>query len=157
MEANRMKPTLTLLAALMVTGSAGAGEVYVTRDAQGNPVYTDTPQSIPAQKLDIRSSSTDPAEVQARYEEQMQRQSADAAAKAKSAAATTDAGRARELTAEDRAKRCVEARQRYEAVMGSYRVYEEGPDGERRYLSSAEIDTARADARQLMDQFCSDQ
>lgn len=152
-----MKPTLTLLAALLVTGSAGAGEVYVTRDAQGNPVYTDTPQSIPAQKLDIRSSSTDPAEVQARYAEQMQRQSADEAAKAQAAASATDAGRARTLTAEDRARRCVEARQRYEAVMGSYRVYEEGPDGQRRYLSSAEIDTARADARQLMDQFCSDQ
>ncbi len=38
--------------------------------------------------------------------------------------------------------------------MSSYRLYEEGPDGERRYLTSEEIDTARANAKKMMDEFC---
>ena len=38
--------------------------------------------------------------------------------------------------------------------MNAIRVYEEGPDGQRRYLSSEEIDTTRANARKAMDEFC---
>lgn len=149
-----MKPTLTFLATLLLAGMAGAGEVYVTRDAQGNPVYTDTPQSIPAQRLGIRSSSTDPAEVQARYDEQMKQFATEDAARAKSAAASAESAKARELTAEDRAKRCADARQRYQVLNENFRIYEQAPDGERRYLSSEEIEASRASARQVMDEFC---
>ena len=41
--------------------------------------------------------------------------------------------------------------------MDAQRLYEEGPNGERRYLDSQEIDAARANAKQVMDQFCSGQ
>lgn len=149
-----MKTTLTLLATLLLAGTAGAGEVYLTRDAQGNPVYTDTPQSIPAQRLDVRSSSSDPAEVRARYEEQMKQLAANEATRSTSAAAAADASKARALNADDRAKRCADARQRYQAVMDSFRLYEQGPNGERRYLTSEEIDTARVEAKRMMDEFC---
>jgi len=154
MEAIRMKTTLTLVAALLVAGTAMAGDVYVTRDAQGNPVYTDTPDAIPAEKLGIRSASSDPAEVKARYDEAMKRAAAEEAARSKSAAAATATSQARELTAEDRATRCAQARERYQAVMENYRIYEEAPTGERRYLSSEEIDTTRINAKQSMDEFC---
>jgi hypothetical protein len=149
-----MKPTVTLLTALLLAGLAQAGEVYVTRDAQGNPVYTDTPQSIPAQRLGIRSSTSNPAETQARYDEQMKQYAAADEASKKASAAAAEETKARALNAEDRARRCAEARQRYEAVMNSFRLYEEGPTGERRYLTSEEIDTARAEARQMTDEFC---
>jgi hypothetical protein len=149
-----MKPMLTLLAALLLAGTAGAGDVYVTRDAQGNPVYTDTPDAIPAEKLGIRSASSDPAEVKARYDEEMKRVAAEEAERTKSAAAASAASQARELTAEDRAKRCLQAREHYQAISGSYRVYEEGPGGERRYLSSEEIDAGRISAKQTMDELC---
>lgn len=144
-----------LLAAIVATaGTADAGEIYVTRDAKGNLVYTDTPQSIPAEKLKVRSSSTDPAEVQARYAEQMKRYAADDQGKAQAAAAATDSKKAAAMSADDRAKRCTEARQRYDAVMQSHRLFEQSPDGERRYLDSAEIDAVRADAKKVMDEFC---
>jgi hypothetical protein len=149
-----MKPTLTLLAALLLAGTAGAGDVYVTRDAQGNPVYTDTPQSIPAQRLDVHSASTDPAEVKARYDEEMKQIAAQDAANAKAAAAASSAARAREMTAEDKARRCVQAREHYQAVMNNFRLYEEGPAGERRYLSSEEIETTRANAQKYVNEFC---
>lgn len=144
-----------LLAAVVATaGTAAAGEIYVTRDAKGNPVYTDTPQSIPAEKLNVRSSSTDPDEVRARYSEQMKRYTAEDRDEAQTAAATAESRKAAALSAEDRAKRCTEARQRYDAVMQSHRIFEQSPDGERRYLESAEIDAVRADAKKVMDEFC---
>jgi len=61
-----MRPTMLLLAMALLAGPADAGDVYVSRDAKGNVIYTDTPQTIPAQKLDVRSASSDPAQVQAR-------------------------------------------------------------------------------------------
>lgn len=143
-----------ILAGLLLSGVAAGGEVYVTRDASGNPVYTDRPATLPAEKLGVKSSSSDPAEVQARYDEEMKKYSADSDAAAKARAQAADTARAREITAEDRAKRCVEARTRYEATLNAIRLYEEGPDGQRRYLSSEEIDGARADAKKTVDEFC---
>jgi len=152
-----MRPTMLLLAMALLAGPADAGDVYVSRDAKGNVIYTDTPQTIPAQKLDVRSASSDPAQVQARYDEQMKRYAADDAADAKAAATAANAKKAAALTAEDRAKRCGQARQRYDATMQSYHLYVIGPDGERRYLDSAEIDATRADAKKVMDELCGGQ
>ena len=152
-----MRPTMLLLAMALLAGPADAGDVYVSRDAKGNVIYTDTPQTIPAQKLDVRSASSDPAQVQARYDEQMKRYAADDAAGAKAAASAADAKKSAALTAEDRAKRCEQARQRYDATMQSYHLYVIGPDGERRYLDSAEIDATRADAKKVMDELCGGQ
>ena len=152
-----MRPTMLLLAMALLAGPADAGDVYVSRDAKGNAIYTDTPQTIPAQKLDVRSASSDPAQVQARYDEQMKRYAADDAADAKAAATAANAKKAAALTAEDRAKRCEQARQRYDATMQSYHLYVIGPDGERRYLDSAEIDATRADAKKVMDELCGGQ
>jgi len=148
---------MLLLAMALLAGPADAGDVYVSRDAKGNVIYTDTPQTIPAQKLDVRSASSDPAQVQARYDEQMKRYAADDAADAKAAATAANAKKAAALTAEDRAKRCEQARQRYDATMQSYHLYVIGPDGERRYLDSAEIDATRADAKKVMDELCGGQ
>ncbi len=68
-----MKPFATLIAGVLLAGTAVAGDVYVTTDAKGNKIYTDTPQSIPAQKLDIHSQSTDPATAAKEYSSEMKR------------------------------------------------------------------------------------
>ena len=152
-----MKSTVTLAFTLLLAAGAQAGDVYVTKDAQGRNVYTDTPQTIPAQKVGIASASSDPATVQQRYTEQMQRYAAEDEADQKAATAAADASKEKQLTAEDKAKRCADARQRYQAYTESYRLYEQTPDGQRRYLTSEEIDAARAGAKQVMDQFCAGQ
>jgi len=151
-----MKPIVTLAAVLLFAGGAEAGDVYVTRDAKGNTVYTDTPQTVPAEKVGIRSASTDPAEVQKRYAQDMKEYAAGDQAYTKAAEKQADASKARELTAQDRAKRCADARQRYQSYLYAQRLYETGPNDERRYLTSDEIDAARADAKQVMDEFCGD-
>jgi hypothetical protein len=152
-----MKTTVTLAVALLLAAGAQAGDVYVTRDAQGRPIYTDTPASIPAQKVGIASTSTDPTVVQERYSEQMKRYAADDAKDEKTAEGVEGQAKAKQLSAEDKAKRCADARQRYQSYMEAHRLYEEGPDGQRKYLSSEEIDAARASSKQVMDQFCSGQ
>ena len=153
-----MKPTLIVAAVVLLAASAEANEVYKTTDAQGRPIYTDKPQTLPAQRIGMQSSATDPAEAQRRYDEQMKQMAGADAATAATTAKAADAQKARELTAEDRAKRCQDARQRYESYQNARRLYEPGEtEGERRYLSSEEIDAARADAKRLMDEFCSDQ
>jgi acyl-CoA reductase-like NAD-dependent aldehyde dehydrogenase len=144
-----MKALLTAATLLLAFAGAHAGEVYKTTDAQGRPVYTDKPPSLPAERLKVQSATTDVVEVLKQYGAADQAE-ADAAKKA------ADARKAQEMTAEDRAKRCIEARQRYESYMNARRLYEPGTDeGERRYLDSAEIDAARANAKQAMDDLCS--
>lgn len=150
-----------LLAAVLTLACAtlsGASEVFVTKDAQGRPVYTDRPESLPAEKVNVATQQTDVVEVQNRYQQQMQAASEKDKAAADAAKKAAEAKQAQELTAADKAKRCQEARDRYQNVMNARRLYEPGatPD-ERRYLDSAEIDAARANAKQVMDDFCAGQ
>jgi hypothetical protein len=153
-----MKALLTAATLLLAAAGAHAGEVYKSTDAQGRPVYTDKPPSLPAERLNVHSATTDVVEVQKRYESQMKQYGAADKAEADAAKKAADARKAQELTAEDRAKRCIEARQRYESYMNARRLYEPGTtEGERRYLDSAEIDAARANAKQAMDDLCSGQ
>lgn len=151
-----MRAILTAATLLLTLTAVHASEVYKTVDPQGRPVYTDRPSTLPAQKMGVPSSSTDPATVGQRYEEEMKRYSEADKAQSQAAAKAAEATKARELTAEDKARRCEEARQNYESVMRARRLYEPGAtEGERRYLSDDEIDRARADARKIMDDFCS--
>ena len=153
-----MKAFVTVATLLLAVAGAHAGEVYKTTDAQGRPVYTDKPPSLPAEKLNVQTATTDVVEVQKRYDSQMKQYGAADKAEADAAKKTADARKAQEMTAEDRAKRCIDARQRYESYMNARRLYEPGSaEGERRYLDSAEIDSARANAKQAMDELCSGQ
>ena len=148
---------IACFAALLCT-SAPAAEVFMTRDAQGRPVYTDRPESLPAAKVNVATQQTDVVEAQARSQQDTARaQQADKAA-AEAARKSADTRQAAELSAADKAKRCQNARQRYQEVMNARRIYEPGSTPEeRRYLDSAEIDATRADAKKVMDEFCAGQ
>ena len=153
-----MKAIVTIATLLLAAAGAQASEVYKTTDAQGRPVYTDKPVSLPAEKLNVKSATTDTVQLQQRYDEQMKGYSEADKARAEAASKAAEAQKASAMTAEDRARRCEESRQRYESYMNARRLYEPGEsEGERRYLSDAEIDAARADAKKLMDEFCSGQ
>ena len=67
-----MHRLLLLATSLLVLGSAQASEVFVTKDTQGRPIYTDRPDSLPAQKVHVASQSTDSAAVQQQYQEKLQ-------------------------------------------------------------------------------------
>lgn len=151
-----MKAILTMLACLLLAAGARAGDVYVVTDSKGNRVYTDRPQTLPAEKMEVRGAEPT-AEDAARAQQRMDEYAAEDAAAGAQQAQAAEAAKAKQQTADDQAKRCVDARNRYQATMNAMRLYEEGPDGERRYLSAEEIDAARANAKQAMDTFCEDQ
>jgi len=157
METPSMKQVAVVLAAILLAGSAGAGDVYVTKDAKGNTVYTDTPQTLPAEKVTVQGQgSSQPAAAQ-QDSSDMQQYKAQDQAYENSQAQQAEAKKAAEDSAADRAKRCADARQQYQNMMNSHRLYEEGPNGERTYLTSEQIDKTRANAKEVMDQFCSGQ
>ena len=86
-----MKPSLTLLVAMLVAGGALASEVFKTTDSKGQPVYTDRPATLPAERLDVRTQTTDKVEVQQRYDEQMKTYAASEKAQTVQAADAADA------------------------------------------------------------------
>ncbi len=53
-----------------------------------------------------------------------------------------------------RAEQCKEATERYERSITARRLYRETPDGERVYLTEAELDAARLEARTERDTAC---
>jgi len=142
-------------ATLALGFTAQAGDVFVTKDAQGNPIYTDRPESLPAQKIDMATSQTGTVDVKPPSAPTAATYAADEKARAEAAKQAAEARQAAALTATDKAKRCQDARAQYQNVMNARRLYEDDEKGGRRYLDSAEIDAARADAKKLMDEFCS--
>lgn len=153
-----MQRLILLVASLVVLGSAQASEVFVTKDAQGRPIYTDRPESLPAQKVNVATKQTDTVEVQRQYDEKMKSYAEADKVKAEASKQAAEGKQAREISAADKAKRCLDARARYEQVMTAQRLYEPGAtEGERRYLDDKEIDLAREHSKKVMDEFCAGQ
>ena len=53
-----------------------------------------------------------------------------------------------------RAKQCTDAQERYRKLIEGRRIYRPGKDGEREYLSSEEIESARLSAKTDLDAIC---
>lgn len=140
---------LTLVAAPLAAGTAIA-DVYKYKDEKGNIQYTDKPPSLPAERLNVQSQRTDVVAAQERAK------SSQPAANSSPAAGNSkaDQEQAQELSAKDKADRCIKARERYDRYMNSQKLYEQDEKGERHYLDSAELDAARAAAKASMDVMC---
>ena len=83
----------------------------------------------------------------------------DAVAAPKTAAtadpATRDAKKAvDDDVAQTRDKQCTEAQDRYKKLIEGRKIYKTGPDGERQYLTSDEIDSERINAKREIDTVC---
>jgi hypothetical protein len=133
------------LAACTLSATFAQADVYRFTDAKGQVQYTDKPEMLPAERLRMQSQGSDVVKAQARPEPD------------KPAAAKTNASEAKqasELSAKDKAERCIKARERYDQYMNSQRLYKTLPSGERAYLTDAELDTARSAAKTSMEEFC---
>jgi hypothetical protein len=146
-----MKHSATLLAGLLVASFAGAGDVYVSTDAQGQKIYTDAPQTIPARKLDIHSQGADPS-LPAKANSPV----ADPNDQQKSTRSKAQIQQAAQAMNEERAARCAEARWRYEALMNPSDIYTLDPNGEPAYLTTEQRSEARVVAKEFLDRFCED-
>lgn len=143
------------VAAALSLQVAAAADVYKYVDENGRVQYTDKPLKLPAERLNVQSQRSDVVAMQERTDEE----NADdvvARDKARQANAQKEAAK-RAADAEFEAKKqeaCERARSDYLSRMGTGRIYETLPNGERRYLESAEIDASRAAAKQTMDNLC---
>lgn len=149
----RFSTTLTLAALVLTAATAGA-DVYKYVDEKGNVQYTDKPATLPAERLNVQTQRTDTVAAQERSAADVKRvQDADKA-RDKTTTQQSEQSAANELTAKDKAERCVKARERFDATMNSQRLYQPGENGERRYLTDAEIDVARNSAKVSMEELC---
>lgn len=150
-----LRSMMTLaLAASMLLASQAYADVYKYTDEQGNILYTDKPATLPAERLNVQSQKTDVVALQARRLEEQQRMDAADQARQQRNAQGADERKAAQMSATDKAEQCKKARERFDTYTNSQRLYEQQADGERRYLSDAELDAARASAKASMDVLC---
>lgn len=145
--------TLTLTAAVFVAAQSHA-DVYKYKDEQGNVLYTDKPATLPAERLNVQSQKTDVVAMQARQDAEMKRLQEQDRSRQQSTNQQSEQQQAAQLTAKDKAEKCTQARERYDKYMNSQKLYQQEANGERRYLTSEELDAARASAKATMDVLC---
>jgi hypothetical protein len=138
----------------LTLASAASADVYRYVDSKGNVQYTDKPALLPAQKIAVQSRPTDATEVDAGAEAEQARTAAADAARQQAAARQADQNKAGKVTATAKAEQCAKARERNDSYATSKRLYETLPDGERRYLTDAELDEARARAEKAVAEMC---
>lgn len=145
---------LTVATAWLAAGPAAAADVYKFKDDKGNVLYTDKPATLPAERLNIQSQKTDTVAVQARQQEELKRLQDASNTNQQASSDPKDQQQPAQTTATQKADQCVKARTRYDSYMNSQRLYEQGADGQRRYLTDAELTAARASAKASMDVMC---
>ena len=142
--------TLVLAAGLM--GTVAQADIWRWKDPQGVFHYSD--QWVPGSEL-IKASAIrppgaeadsprptpgDPNKIAANANAQVQQQ-------VTSRAVQEDLAKARE-------EQCKQAKDHYEKAIQARRIYKPGKDGEREYVTDAEAETYRQQARSEMEQAC---
>jgi len=149
----RTVATLTLAASTLLALQSHA-DVYKYKDDKGNVLYTDKPATLPAERLNVQSQKTDVVAAQSRQDAEMKRLQNTDSGRQQANKEQSEQQQAAQLTAKDKAEKCTQARDRFDKYMTSQKLYEQQANGERRYLTSQELDAARASAKATMDTFC---
>jgi len=136
-----------MCAALLVWSGIASATVYKWVDAQGKVQYGDSPpDGVNAEVVEMPGSHAAPPPSPAPR---------PATASAKPSTTDDNAKKAVDSdVAQSREKQCTEAQERYKKLVETRKLYKTGPDGERQYLSSDEIDAERLTAKQDVDQIC---
>jgi DNA helicase IV len=145
--------TFTLATSVLLAVQAHA-DVYKYKDEEGNVLYTDKPATLPAERLNVQSQKTDVVAAQTRQDADMKRMQDADKSRQQATNQQREQQQAGQLDAKDKAEKCTQARGRYDKYMNSQKLYTQEANGERRYLSSEELDAARASAKATMDVLC---
>ncbi len=143
---------LLLLAALIAWSGMASAVVYKWIDADGKLQYGDRPpDGVHAEVVELLGTHV--AHTAAAPPSQSASAShgvpKDSTAKLDDTKAAVDAD-----VAQTRDKQCTDAQDRYKKLIEGRRIYKTGPDGEREYMSSQEIDTERLNAKRDIDTIC---
>jgi Ni/Co efflux regulator RcnB len=144
---------LLLFAALIAWSGMASAVVYKWTDAQGKVQYGDRPpDGVHAVVVELLGTHAASARVAAPS-------TAQSAPTAKVAAAPTpkeldDKKAVDQDVAQTRDKQCIDAQDRYKKLIEGRHIYKTGPDGERQFMTSEEIDTERLNAKRDIDNIC---
>jgi hypothetical protein len=142
---------LLLFAALIAWSGMASAVVYKWVDAQGKVQYGDRPpDGVHAEVVELlvshsgstRSASTSTTAPTARNPSVPVAKDAD------------DKKAVEQDVAQTRDKQCTDAQDRYKKLIEGRRLYKTGPDGERQFMNSEEIDTERLNAKRDIDTIC---
>jgi hypothetical protein len=137
-----------VIAALCASGAVGAGDIYCNnqgRDCSDRPSPNATVVHINSTPTSVANDSA-PADTSAKPPTPS---SADARLKDN---ATRQA--VQKDVAVNRAEQCKQAQDKYQKAVAARRVYRLNKAGEREYLSDAEMEQARVDAKLEVDRTC---
>ena len=150
---------LVLASALVVTPAfAQQATVYKWVDSQGVPHYSDQPpMDSVSEAMPIRYRRTDRAAVQGRLQASEARQGAEELREEQQDATADTEATQREKDLAERAATCKQATERVTNYNQAQKLYKPGPNGDRIYLTSEELDAERADAQRVMEEWCSDE
>lgn len=138
---------ISMAALLGAVGTARADTVYEWTDAHGQVHYTD--QWVPGAKV-VR---TDTIHRQADSSAQQGIQNESNAA-SRDLKQQQEAQSVQQDEAKARAARCAQDKEQYQKLIESRRIYTTDKSGNRTYLSDADADAARLQAKQAMDADC---
>ena len=143
---------LILAAGIGLTHSGAAradADIYRWKDAQGVYHYSD--QWVPGSEL-IKSSGKTRPPVDTTVSSSSPSATSDAPPDDSPSAASAQALKAD--VAKVKAQQCKQAQDAYQKSLYSRRMFKEGKDGQREYLSDAELDAYRLRVRSDMDRLC---
>jgi hypothetical protein len=150
---------VAVTATLAFAASLAQADVWRWKDAQDKWHYSD----VPVEGAELIKSNTRIPPPQANNAEPagavnaappIDRVAANAAAASDRVAAESTARQVQSDIAKKRQEQCKEATTRYEKSITARRLFREGKDGERVYLTEAELAQARIDARTDRDTAC---
>jgi hypothetical protein len=156
-----MRPTIlavfaSVLTCAVLSNASQAGDVYKYVDEKGNTLYTDRP--MPG-AVRISTASVRPPEVAARsYASQQAANNQQLASSNKSIAQQQAdqklAAQVNKDAATSQADLCKKAHKNYDLSLAARRVYKEDKDGNRTFMSDAEITQQRMEAKRQLDAIC---
>ena len=139
-----------LCAVLLAWAGAASAVVYKWVDVQGKVQYGDRPpDGVHAEVVELlgvhtgRASRTSDAP-----------QTAAAKAPVNEPAVRAAKKEVDDDLAQARGKQCTDAQERYKKLIEGRKLFKTGPDGERQYLTSEEIDSERLNAKREIDEVC---
>jgi Domain of unknown function (DUF4124) len=149
---------LLLFAALIAWSGIASAVVYKWVDAQGKLQYGDRPpDGVHAQVVEMLGTHASTARnaSNAAPSTPATRAAANAPPGTNASPKESDEKKAvDDDVAQTRDKQCSDAQDRYKRLIEGRRIYKSGPDGERQYMTSDEIDTERLNAKRDVDTIC---
>lgn len=151
---------ITILAGIILLGlisdtAISEDWVYKWVDAEGVTYYGSRPPAwANAEITSVKVRRTEAQAVQKRLDREGDMRAAVDTRKQQEADSAAEEQQWNEDVATQRAANCKTAQDRLNAYNTAHRLYRELEDGERDYLDDDQTDTARADAHQLVNEWC---